>query len=69
MAGVWTRDIARAITTAERVGAGQVYVNTFGPGTPELPVAGRKQSGYGVVKGLEAVRGYLQLKNVLIKYA
>lgn len=68
VAGIWTRDISLAIAMAERVEVGQVYVNTFGPGSPELPVAGRKDSGYGVAKGLEAVRGYLHLKNVLIKY-
>ena len=70
LAGVWTRDINKALTLATRIKSGQVYVNTYGAGGGvELPFGGYKKSGYGREKGLEALNSYLQVKNVCIKYA
>jgi aldehyde dehydrogenase (NAD+)/betaine-aldehyde dehydrogenase len=53
VAGVWTRDISKAMTVASRIKSGQVYVNTYGAGGGvELPFGGYKKSGYGREKGL-----------------
>jgi aldehyde dehydrogenase (NAD+) len=70
LAGVWTRDINKALALASRIKAGQVYVNTYGAGGGvELPFGGYKKSGYGREKGLEALNSYTQVKNVCIRYA
>ena len=70
VAGIWTRDIDKAMTLASRIKAGQVYVNTYGAGGGvELPFGGYKKSGYGREKGLESLTSYTQVKNVCIKYA
>ena len=69
VAGVWTRDINKALSLASRIKTGQVYVNTYGAGGGvELPFGGYKKSGYGREKGLEALASYTQVKNVCIKF-
>jgi acyl-CoA reductase-like NAD-dependent aldehyde dehydrogenase len=69
IAGVWTRDINKALALAGRIKAGQIYVNTYGAGGGvELPFGGYKKSGYGREKGLEALASYTQVKNVCIRY-
>ncbi|MBM4434986.1 MAG: aldehyde dehydrogenase family protein [Chloroflexi bacterium] len=70
VAGVWTRDVSKALALASQIMAGQVFVNTYGAGGGvELPFGGYRKSGYGREKGLEALRSYTQVKNVCIKYA
>lgn len=70
VAGVWTRDINKALTLASRVKAGQVFINTYGAGGGvELPFGGYKKSGYGREKGLEALASYTQVKNVCVRFA
>jgi acyl-CoA reductase-like NAD-dependent aldehyde dehydrogenase len=70
VAGVWTRDINKALALAARIKAGQVYVNTYGAGGGvELPFGGYKKSGYGREKGLESLASYTQVKNVCVKFA
>jgi len=70
VAGVWTRDINKALALASRIKAGQVYVNTYGAGGGvELPFGGYKKSGYGREKGLESLASYTQVKNVCVKFA
>jgi aldehyde dehydrogenase (NAD+) len=66
-ATIWTRDIDKAMDLAARIRSGQVYVNTAIGGV-ELPFGGYKASGWGREKGLEALRGYTQVKNVCIAY-
>ncbi len=67
-AGVYTRDLRLAHWTAERLIAGQVYVNEWWAGGIETPFGGTKRSGYGREKGQEALLGYVQTKNVGIRY-
>ena len=70
VAGVWTRDINKAMTVASRIKSGQVYINTYGAGGGvELPFGGYKKSGYGREKGLESLASYTQVKNVCVKFA
>jgi len=69
VAGIWTRDINKAMALAARIKSGQVYINTYGAGGGvELPFGGYKKSGYGREKGLESLASYTQVKNVCIKY-
>lgn len=67
VAGVFTRDLERALTTARRLVAGQVYVNEWFAGGVETPFGGMKGSGFGREKGLEALDHYLQTKNVAVR--
>jgi len=70
VAGIWTRDINKAMALASRIKAGQVFINTYGAGGGvELPFGGYKKSGYGREKGLESLASYTQVKNVCVKYA
>lgn len=70
VAGVWTRDINKALSLSTRIKSGQVYVNTYGAGGGvELPFGGYKKSGYGREKSLESLASYTQIKNVCIKFS
>jgi len=70
IAGIWTRDINKAMTIASRVKTGQVYINTYGAGGGvELPFGGYKRSGYGREKGLDSLASYTQIKNVCVRFA
>jgi aldehyde dehydrogenase (NAD+) len=70
VAGVWTRDINKAMTVASRIKTGQVFINTYGAGGGvELPFGGYKKSGYGREKGLDSLASYLQIKNVCVRFA
>ncbi|MFC6064040.1 aldehyde dehydrogenase family protein [Streptomyces ochraceiscleroticus] len=67
-AGVWTRDISRAMRVAEQLQAGQVYINAWRSSLIETPFGGCKQSGHGREKGLQALHEYTQLKSVIVTY-
>jgi len=70
VAGIWTRDLNKALYLASRIRAGQVFINTYGAGGGvELPFGGYKKSGFGREKGLEALLQYTQVKNVAIRFA
>ncbi|CCV09267.1 Betaine-aldehyde dehydrogenase [Mesorhizobium metallidurans STM 2683] len=66
-AGVFTRDIDKALWTADRLWAGHVYVNGWFVSGVETPFGGINKSGYGREKGVEALDGYVQTRNVGIK--
>lgn len=65
-AGVFTNDIRRAHRHAQRLEAGNVYVNKWFGDTNQTPFGGYKKSGIGREKGLEALDSYLQTKNVAV---
>jgi len=67
VAGVYTKDLDRAHKTADRLSAGQIFVNEWFAGGVETPFGGTKRSGYGREKGQEALLNYVQTKNVAIK--
>jgi aldehyde dehydrogenase (NAD+) len=64
-AGVWTRDIGRAHTIAERLDAGTVWINTYGPTDTRLPWGGLGgDSGVGRDLGRAALDNYTQTKSI-----
>ena len=65
-AGVWTQGIKRALTMAEQLEAGTVWVNTYRAVSYMSPFGGYKRSGIGRESGLSAIHEYLQEKSVWI---
>ena len=65
-AGLWTRDITRALRFAKHLRAGMVWVNTYKRVHPGSPFGGVGLSGYGREMGFEAMREYTQPKSVWI---
>jgi len=63
-AGIWTKDAARAIRLADRVGAGTVYINNYFNATTQSPVGGFKKSGHGRENGLAGLMAFTQTKSV-----
>ena len=61
-AGIWTRDISKAMQFARHVAAGNIEVNTFLAGVPELPIVGHRDSGLGSERGRNAVQEFTDLK-------
>ncbi|WP_085123627.1 aldehyde dehydrogenase [Tistlia consotensis] len=68
-AGVWTRDIDRALRFAREVDAGTVWINTYRSASFMSPSGGFKNSGYGKHNGFEAVREFSRLKSVVVDYS
>ena len=60
----FVKDLNKASWTASKLEAGQVYVNKWFTGSHATPFGGYKQSGYSREKGVDALKSYLQVKNV-----
>jgi len=65
-AGIWTKDVTKAITVARAIRAGTVWVNTYNLYDSGAPFGGFKQSGYGRDLGREALDGYTESKTVWV---
>ena len=65
-AGVFTRDVARAMRVSERVHSGIVWVNTYRVISPIVPFGGFKHSGFGRESGMQAIEDYTRTKSVWI---
>jgi acyl-CoA reductase-like NAD-dependent aldehyde dehydrogenase len=68
-AGVWTQNMRRALTMAERLQAGTVWINTYRAVSYLSPFGGYKRSGIGRESGQEMIKEYLQTKSVWISTA
>jgi aldehyde dehydrogenase (NAD+) len=67
VAGVYSRDISRALTYARDLEAGSVWINGWFIGGVQAPTGGIKDSGIGRERGLPGIRNYLSTKNVGIR--
>jgi len=68
-AGVWTENMRRALTMAEKLEAGTVWINTYRAVSYLSPFGGYKRSGIGRESGQEMIKDYLQVKSVWISTA
>ncbi len=62
VAGIYTRDVTRALRFARDVDSGQIYINQYFAGGVATPFGGTKQSGFGREKGLAALASYYRVK-------
>jgi len=65
---VWSQNIGRALRVADRIDAGQIFINIWNTMSVQTPFGGHKNSGYGREKGIEAIHHYSQTKTVTVKY-
>ena len=68
MAGIYTRDIGKALTVARALDSGQVTINDYWAGGIEVPFGGNRKSGFGREKGLEGLDAYLRTKAITIRH-
>jgi aldehyde dehydrogenase (NAD+) len=67
VAGIYTRDIGRALRLARDIDAGQVTINDYWAGGVAVPFGGNRKSGYGREKGREGVNAYTATKSITAK--
>lgn len=67
-AGLWTRDLERALRLHKELEAGTVWINSYRGVSSMTPLGGFKRSGFGRENGKEAVREFLQTKSVWVEY-
>jgi aldehyde dehydrogenase (NAD+) len=65
-AGVWSRDIPRALQVARQIRAGTVWVNDYHIISPGAPFGGFKQSGVGREHGDAGLKGYLDTRTIYV---
>lgn len=63
---IWTNDLTRAHTVADRLDYGMVMINETPNTWPQTPFGGTKQSGHGRAQGRQAVESFTEVKNVHI---
>jgi acyl-CoA reductase-like NAD-dependent aldehyde dehydrogenase len=63
-ASIITRDVGRALRSAQAVEAGNVWINTWGAVSSMAAYGGYKNSGYGREMGFSVMREVTQEKNV-----
>ncbi len=64
-ASIWTKDPALAQSTAAKINAGTIWINTYGMFYNQLPFGGFKQSGFGKELGKDGFLEYTRLKNII----
>jgi phenylacetaldehyde dehydrogenase len=67
--GVFSRDISKALRTAQRLRTGTVWVNCWNVFDAAVPFGGFKQSGWGREMGHDALRNYTETKSVIVDLA
>jgi acyl-CoA reductase-like NAD-dependent aldehyde dehydrogenase len=66
-AGVFTRDVGRALRFAQTLDAGNVWVNSWGVLNPASPYSGFRFSGHGSDLGQTAVDSFTKEKSVWVR--
>jgi aldehyde dehydrogenase (NAD+) len=66
-AGVWTKDVTKALAIANNVRAGTVWVNCYNVLDTAAPFGGFKQSGIGRELGEYGLQQYTEVKTVVVK--
>lgn len=66
-AGIFTKDMDKAMMYMQGARAGSVWVNTFLAFGPQMPFGGYKMSGIGREGGEDGLKEYFQIKSVVIK--
>lgn len=66
-AGVFTKDLEKALYISNSIRAGTVWVNCYDEFPAQVPFGGFKESGSGREKGEAALDNYLETKSVVIK--
>jgi aldehyde dehydrogenase (NAD+) len=66
---VWTRDVPRAISIAERLRTGTVWINDYHMINPRYPFGGFKQSGIGREHGTLGYNEYREVKHLHVDLA
>jgi len=64
--GVWSKNIDKALSIAEKLRSGTVYVNTYFETTPQLPFGGYKASGVGRENGMAGLLEFTETKSTFI---
>lgn len=65
--GIFTTHLSRAHLLAERLRAGNVWINSYGVLNPSMPFGGFKESGIGREMGDEGFASFLETKSVYIR--
>jgi succinate-semialdehyde dehydrogenase/glutarate-semialdehyde dehydrogenase len=63
---VWTKDVEKAYSAAERIEAGTTWVNSPPISRAEVPFGGFKQSGFGRELGIEGLDHYYETKSIQV---
>lgn len=66
-AGIWTKDVNRAMRVAKKVKAGTVWINTYNKNYPQAEFGGYKESGLGRTRGIEGLMTYMETKHINIE--
>jgi aldehyde dehydrogenase (NAD+) len=66
---VWSRDVPRAISIAERLRTGTVWINDYHMINPRYPFGGYKQSGVGREHGTIGFNEYRETKHIHVDLA
>ncbi|KAL4778405.1 ALDH-like protein [Aspergillus varians] len=66
-ASVWSKDMDRARRIADRLEAGNVWINTHLEASPFAPFGGHKSSGLGTEWGLQGLTGYCNSQTLWVK--
>ncbi|MBI2821937.1 MAG: aldehyde dehydrogenase [Acidobacteria bacterium] len=67
-ANIWTRNLERALTVADRLEAGTVWINSHFVRDLRTPFGGVKESGVGSEGGRYSMEFYTQSKTICIPY-